>query len=391
MANGSDGVMAGIRVVELAAWVAGPAAGGILADWGAEVVKVEPTDGDPQRQVFGAIGVAEQTANPPFEIDNRGKRSVVLDLQTDDGRADLDRLLATADVFITNTRVGALERLGLDPAALRRRHGRLIYGIVTGYGLEGPDAHRPGYDVGAFWARSGLGAAFVPRGTLPPALAPGFGDHVTGLALAAGIAGALFDRERTGRGHLVATSLLRCGIYGNAWNTATLLRFGKVSSPRPRERTSTPQISAYQSGDGFGFWLLGLQGDRHWPGLLEALGRPAFGDDERFATARSRALASEALVAELDVAFAAHTMEELAARFDAHDVWWAPINTPHTLRDDPQVQASGAFVDVPGGDGEPSYRSVASPVDFDGATREIGPVPRLGEHTAAVLDDVRAE
>ncbi len=381
------GVMAGIRVVELAAWVAGPAAGGILADWGADVIKIEPERGDPQRQIFGAVGIADQTANPPFEIDNRGKRSVVLDLQSDAGRAELERLVATADVFITNTRVAALTRLDLHPDALRSRYPGLVYGIITGYGLDGPDAHRPGYDVGAFWARSGLGAALVPKGALPPALAPGFGDHVTGLALAAGVAGALFDRERTGRGHLVATSLLRCGIYGNGWNTATLLRFGKVSSPRPRERTATPQVSAYLSGDGLGFWLLGLEGDRHWPGLLDALGRPSFGDDPRFATARSRALHSEALVAEMDVAFAGMTMAELAERFDAHDVWWAPINTPYTLRDDAQVEASGAFVEVPDHDGGAPYRSVASPVDFDGATWDLGPVPRLGEHTDSVLGE----
>lgn len=385
--DGSGGVMAGVRVVELAAWVAGPAAGGILADWGADVIKIEPARGDPQRNVFGAIGVADQTANPPFEIDNRGKRSVVLDLQTDAGRADLDRIIATADVFMTNTRVAALTRLDLHPEAVRARFPSVVYGIITGYGIDGPDAHRPGYDVGAFWARSGLGAAFVPKGTLPPAPAPGFGDHVTGLALAAGIAGALFERERTGRGHLVATSLLRCGVYGNGWNAATLLRFGRVSSPRAREQTTTPQISCFQSGDGLGFWLLGLEGDRHWPGLLDALGRPAFGDDERFATPRGRAVNGEALVAEMDVAFAALTMAEVAERFDANDVWWAPINTPYTLRDDGQVEASGAFVDVPDPDGAPSYRSVASPVDFDGGHWQLRPVPRLGEHTDAVLTE----
>ena len=119
-----------------------------MADWGADVIKVEPPRGDPQRKIFGAVGAGEQTAVPPFELDNRGKRSVVLDLRSDDGRAAMDRLLADADVFVTNTRVAALERLGLDPQAVRERFPTLVYGIITGYGLEGPDAHRPGYDVG---------------------------------------------------------------------------------------------------------------------------------------------------------------------------------------------------------------------------------------------------
>jgi crotonobetainyl-CoA:carnitine CoA-transferase CaiB-like acyl-CoA transferase len=386
--NGSGGVMAGVRVVEVAAWVAGPAAAGVLADWGADVIKVEPPAGDPQRNVFGAVGVGDTTAMPPFEVDNRGKRSVVLDLRTADGAAAMDRLMATADVFVTNTRLDALKRLGLDPATLRARFPRLIYGIITGYGLEGPDAHRPGYDVGAFWARSGLAASFVPKGRLPPALASGFGDHVTGATLAAGISAALFDRERTGRGHLVATSLLRCGLYGAAWNTGTLLRFGKVSGARSREQTMTPQVNSYQAGDGHGFWLLGLEADRHWPGLMEAIGRPDLAEDERFASARSRARHAEAVVAELDVEFASHSMSELAARFDAHDVWWAPINTPFTILDDAQVEASGAFVEMVPRDGEEPFRAVASPIDFDGEPVRVGPVPHLGEHTAQVLAEL---
>ena len=191
-------ILSGVRVVELAAWVAGPAAGGVLADWGADVVKVEPPAGDPQRGVFSAIGANEQTAVPPFEVDNRGKRSIVLDLRSETGSAAMERLLERADVFITNTRVAALERLGLDHRAVRRRHPDLIYGIITGYGLEGPDAHRPGYDIGAFWARSSLASSVVPPGTLPPPIRSGLGDHVTGMTLAGGICGALFDRQRTG-------------------------------------------------------------------------------------------------------------------------------------------------------------------------------------------------
>ena len=228
-------ILDGVRVVELTAWVAGPAAAGVLADWGADVVKVEPATGDPQRSIFGAIGAREQTSVPPFELDNRGKRSVVLDLRSDAGQEAMERLLERADVFVTNVRVAALDRLGLGPAAVRQRHPSIVYGIITGYGLDGPDAHRPGYDVGAFWARSTLAASVVPPGVMPPAIRSGLGDHVTGMTLAGGICGALFDRQRTGHGHLVSTSLLRTGVYCAGWDLAILHAVREAAEhPRPR-------------------------------------------------------------------------------------------------------------------------------------------------------------
>lgn len=381
-------ILSDVRVVELAAWVAGPAAAGILADWGADVVKVEPAAGDPQRSVFGAIGAREQASVPPFEVDNRGKRSVVLDLRSDAGRDAMERLLERADVFVTNMRMAALERVGLGHRAVRGRHPGLIYGIITGYGLEGPDAHRPGYDIGAFWARSSLASSVVPPGTLPPPIRGGLGDHVTGMTLAGGICGALFDRQRTGRGHLVSTSLLRAGLYSASWDLGVLLRFGRLESTRHRDESKTPLVNCYAAADGRAFWLLGLEADRHWPGVLAATDRPDLAADERFAGARSRVLHAAELIAELDVTFAARPMAEWAGRFDAHDVWWAPINTARTVLDDPQVEASGAFVEMVPHDGDEPFRAVASPVDIDDDRQQPGPVPSLGEHTADVLAEL---
>ncbi len=297
-------VLDGYRVVELAAWVAGPAAGGVLADWGAEVIKVEPPSGDPQRRIFGALGIDVATA-PPFELDNRGKRSVVLDLQTVAGREAMDRLFATADVFVTNLRTDALGRLGLDPASVSGAHPRLVYASITGYGSAGPDAWRPGYDVGAFWARSSMAASLVPPGDLPPGIRSGMGDHVTGMTLVAGILAALLERERTGRGGVVATSLLRTGIYCMGWDIGIYLRFGKLQRTRPRQRQPAPLVNSYRAGDGRGFWLIGLEQDRHWPGLVAAIERPDLATDERFATAKARATHCESLVAALDETFAA--------------------------------------------------------------------------------------
>lgn len=384
----ATGPLHGVRVVELGVWVAGPAAAGLMADWGADVVKVEPPAGDPQRRVFGALGVADQQGVPPFEIDNRGKRSVVLDLQTADGRQRMEQLLADADVFVTNVRPDALVRLGLGHDEVLVRHPRLVYASLTGYGLEGPEVNRAGYDIGAFWARSGVAHTFVPPGELPPALRSGMGDHITGITLLSGITAKLFERERTGRGGLVATSLLRAGMYTLGWDIGIALRYGKRESTRPRERNRAPLMNCYRTADGRGIWLLLLEADRHWPKLLAALDRAELGADPRFVDARARVQHAEALIATLDEEFARFDYAELTARFDAHDVWWAPINSIFDVIDDPQAIAAGAFVDMEPHPGEAAYRAVNGPVDFSGHEVRPGRVPRLGEHTAEVLAEL---
>ena len=381
-------MLEGYRVVELAMWVAGPAAGGLLADWGADVIKVEAPSGDPQRHIFGSLGIADQTGVPPFELDNRGKRSVVLDLHSQDGRRSMDALLATADVFVTNLRPSALARFDLDHEQVRRRFPSVVYACITGYGLDGPDANRPGYDVGAFWARSGIAHSMVPPGDIPPPLRSGLGDHVTGITLAAGILAALLERERTGEGKLVATSLLRTGIYTLGWDIGIQLRFGKRESTRPRSKNRAPLVSCYLAGDGRAFWLLGLEAARHWPGLVAACERPDLLVDERFVDAKARLANSPALVEVLDEIFGTRPFADWTAAFDRHDVWWAPVNSIVDVIADPQANAAGAFVDMTPRDGEAPYRAVASPLDFDGWDRAPGRVPAIGEHTAEVLADL---
>jgi crotonobetainyl-CoA:carnitine CoA-transferase CaiB-like acyl-CoA transferase len=378
------GPLAGVRVVELAMWVAGPSAAGVMADWGADVIKVEPPGGDPQRQVFGAIGVGRQHAVPPFEVDNRGKRSVVLDLTTNRGRQHLERLIAAADVFVTNLRPAALERLGLDHGSLLGRYPALVYGCITGYGLDGPDRDRAGYDAGAFWARSGLAHTFAPPGELGPALRAGMGDHITGMTLAAGVTAKLVERARTGRGGLAATSLLRTGMYSIAWDFGVQLRFGRRERTRARHESRTPLTNSYLAGDGRGFWLICLEVDRHWPKLAAAIGREDLAADPRFAGGTAQRAHSVELIAELDAVFATRPYHEWASRFDAADVWYAPINSLTDALDDPQVLASGGIVEMSPRPGEDPYQAIASPVDFDGRPQRPGPVPLLGEHTSDV-------
>ena len=385
-------VLEGIRVVELGAWVAGPGAGGLLADWGADVIKVEAPEGDPMRRLFAVLSGHGEPQSPPFDLDNRGKRSVVLDLRSEDGRRDLHDLVATADVFLTNLRPDAVERLGFGPDVLLEANGRLVYAQVSGFGRTGPDAHRAGYDLGAFFARSGMASQAVPPDQPPVANAGGVGDHITGTTITAGICAALFARERSGRGQLVDTSLLRAGIYTMGWPLTIQLRYGKHLPTDPRTTVGNPLINSYEAGDGRWFWLLGLEADRHWPPLLQAIGRPELADDERFGSAKGRRINAPALIALLDETFATADREHWTARFDEHDVWWAPVNTLAEVVEDPQAVASGAFVDVPEGEGSAAHRAVMTPVDF-GST-PAGPrrgVPGLGEHTAEVLAEVRRQ
>ena len=381
------GPLDGVRVVELGVWVAGPGACGVLADWGADVIKVEPPEGDPARG-FGAMLGGDLDSNPVFELDNRGKRSIVLDLSEPDGVAILLELLGDADVFVSNIRASALDRLGIGPDAVRGRFGRLVYAIITGYGLDGPDADRAAYDIAAYWARSGMASALrTPGGPLPFQRA-GMGDHTAAMTGAGMVSAALFERERTGHGQLVSTSLLRLGAYTIGFDVNIALMWGRTLAVGVRESMGNPSVNNYTAGDGRQLWIVGLEGDRHWPPLARAVGRPEWLTDPRFARPRDRAANARELIAELDVIFATRSRDEWAQVFEGEpDLFWTPVNTVEDLLADEQFRASGAVVDV--ADEEGSRSMLATPADFGGTV----PVPRwraprLGEHTAAVLGEL---
>ena len=377
------GPMEGIKVVELGMWVAGPAAAGILGDWGADVVKVEPPDGDPFRGLLSAMGAGE--VSPPFELDNRNKRSVALNLNVEEGRAIAARLVDEADVVVTNARPAALARAGLDFATVSERNPRLVYAHITGYGLDGDDRDRAAYDVGAFWSRAGVAAALAPDGTPLPYQRGGMGDHMAGLAAAGAVSAALFARERTGAGQLVSVSLLRIGMYMLGWDISMSLRLGVPTTPMEVAAPPNPLITAYTAGDGRRFWLLGLQADRHWPDVLRAVDRAEWADDERFSSIMDRYRHAAELVAALNEIFATRPLAEWAPIFDREDVWWAPVQHAHETVDDPLARAAGGFVAVPDGAGG-SVEMVASPVDFGGtrwAPRSTP--PEFAQHTEEVL------
>jgi crotonobetainyl-CoA:carnitine CoA-transferase CaiB-like acyl-CoA transferase len=381
------GPLDGVRVVELGVWVAGPAAAGILSDWGAEVVKIEPPTGDPARTFQRMLG-GDLPTNPVFELDNRSKRSVGLDLGTEEGRAIALELIDRADVFLTNIRAAALGRIGLDPDTLRARDPRLVYAIITGYGLEGPDADRPAYDIAAFWARSGLASALTPPGRDLPFQRGGMGDHSVAMTAAGAVSAALFARERTGEGQLVSTSLLRQGAYTIGFDVNLALMWGLPVNVGVRATMGNPTINNYEAGDGRRFWIVGLEGDRHWPPLARVVGHPEWLEDPRFATGRGRAQHARDLIAELDAAFATRPLAEWTTAFETEpDFFWAPVNSIEDLLGDRQFAPSGGLVEVPGPDGPTTM--LATPADFHGtpgAPRWLA--PELGEHTRRVLAEL---
>jgi crotonobetainyl-CoA:carnitine CoA-transferase CaiB-like acyl-CoA transferase len=382
------GPLEGIKVVEMGVWVAGPAAGCMLADWGADVVKIEPPGvGDPARLFSKMLG-GDLPFNPVFENDNRSKRSIVLDLRTEEGLEIAFDLIEEADVFVSNIRPAALERLGLDSKTLCQRFPKLIYAVITGYGLKGEDAGRAAYDIAAFWARSGIAHSLTQPGSPPPHQRGGMGDHNAGMAAVSGICAALFNRERTGKGQVISTSLLREGIYTLSFDLSIALRFGVSVQMGNRKTMGNPAINCYADSEGKYFWIVGLEGERHWPPLARAAGHPEWIEDARYAEPAARAQNAEGLIEDLDAIFATKTRAEWGEIFDAEiDLWWAPVQSIDEVIADPQTQASGGLVEVP--DGVSTTILPATPVDFEGtpwAPRSMA--PEHGEHTDEILKEM---
>lgn len=376
----------GVKVIEHATYIAAPGCGAMLADWGADVIKIEPPGGDPIRRFFESIGV-DDASNPVFDLDNRGKRSIVLDTSKPEGVACVRRLVAHADVFLTNVRPGGLKRAGLDHETLRAAHPRLVYASLTGFGLQGEEADRPGFDIAAFWARSGMASLLPPKGTEPFPIRTAMGDHITSMAAASGVMAALFSRERTGVGRLVEASLLRTAFYALGSDMAIQLAFGRIASTRARAEAVQPIANFFKTKDGVWLCTVPRQGDGDWAPFCRALNREALIDDPRFATSRERRKNGPMLVGLFDEAFAEVTFDAIAARLDAEGIIWSPMQTPAQAVDDPQLRASGAIVHLAQDDGR-MQASPATPIRFDGAQRETLPrAPRPGEHTRAVLEE----
>ncbi len=382
-------MLEGLKVVELATYIAAPAAGGILADWGAEVIKIEPPIGCPMRHMFANAFATDLKGSPVFELDNRNKKSIALDVNLPQSAEIIGRMITDADVFITNTRPASLERRGLDYASLKKKNPRLIYANITGYGLRGPDRDRPGFDVTAFYARTGMTHTSTRKGgaPVPPRIA--VGDHITGIAAATGILAALLRRERSGQGCHVDSSLMRAGIYALGSDMSIQLKFGRLASTKSREESMDPMNNYFRAGDDHWFVVLPRAtggGNADWKKLCTIIGRPEAGTSEKYDSARKRRVAVAELVKMLDEAFASQSLAHWGKALDAADIVWAPVMKASEVAEDEQAEAAGAFVQVPEADGSGVFRAPAPPVHFAGESLPPPrPAPPLGQDKDAIL------
>jgi len=380
-----DRPLAGIKVVELAMWVAGPSCSAVLGDWGADVIKLEdPNGGDPIRGAVTTRAMTETRVVPPYELDNRNKRSVAVDLRRAEGVEFAMKIIEHADVFITSLRVETLARMKLDYASMASRNPRLVYASLNGYGHRGPDKNRPAFDYAAAWARSGIMHTVAEPGQAPPAQRPGMIDHAAGLGLAGAISAALLQRVRTGHGCEVNISLFQMGLWMNATDLTIGLISGKPPEQESRGERTNPLWNSYQCKDGGWIYFVMIQSDRHWPDFCAALGHAEWRDDARFKDFGGRRKNSREITRLIDEAIASRTREEWGPIFDRHNLIWAPVQTEAEVMLDRQAEAVGAFVDIEHPN-IPGCRVVNSPVEFG-----VGPhpayrhAPELGAHTEEV-------
>jgi len=382
-------VLDGVRVLEVAQWWFVPSAGAVLADWGAEVIKIEhPETGDPQRGLVTSGLVPQGGFNFMWEQPNRSKRSVAIDLASDAGRELLYRLAERSDVFLTSFLPEARRRLRIDVEDLRVVNPRIVYARGSGQGARGPEAERGGYDGASFWARGGVAAALTSDPSGPPvSQRPAFGDGIGGMALAGGIAAALFRRERTGEAAVLDLSLLATAM----WTLAPDITMAKALTglggrlPRFDRRTSpNPIVNAYATKDARWLMLIMLQSDLDWPDLCRHLGRPELATDPRFRDGAARFAHRGECVDALDAIFAERTLEEWKRALATTRGVWAPVQRPIELYDDPHVLANGYLADVELADGT-HCELVASPVHFDGSPPPLRAAPECGQHTEEVL------
>jgi crotonobetainyl-CoA:carnitine CoA-transferase CaiB-like acyl-CoA transferase len=382
------GVLDGVKVVELAEHGFVPSCGAILGDWGADVVKIERPSGDPLRLVMRQGFVADTgDFNFLFELYNRNKRGITLDLRVDEGRRAFDRLIERADVFLTNFLPSAREKLAVLPDDLWKVNPRLVYAKGHGQGQKGPDADLGGFDAISFWARGGVGHILTAPGA--PLVMPrgAFGDAPSGAMLAGGVAAALYARERTGRGVVVDVALLASAV----WQLSTDLTATAYlrEEPRPLKAGTSlanPMVGPFRAGDGKWLMLNMLDDVRHWPPLCRALGLEALIDDARFTDSDARRANADELHAIFTEKIGERPRAEVVAALAAEDTLFSTMASPLEVIDDPQVVANGYLVQHPT---EPRARLAAAPMQFDDESTEIRrPAPGLSEHTDEVLGEL---
>jgi crotonobetainyl-CoA:carnitine CoA-transferase CaiB-like acyl-CoA transferase len=379
--------MDGIRVLEVAMYGFVPSAGAVMADWGADVIKVEhAVTGDPQRGLrqIGPHKI-EGDPNPNFEHANRGKRSIGLDVSTPEGVEVLYELAARADVFLTNFLPGARRRFTIDVEDIRKVNPSIIYARGSALGPRGVEAERGGYDMTAFWSRGTSAASLTPpniEGLINPP--PAYGDTISGTNLAGGIAAALFKRERTGETSVVDVSLFGSGLWtmGHALAVSLFLNESWVAPPQGSRGSTNPLSGIYSTADGRYLSLVMLQPGKYWKDVVEHIGRPELAGDPRFATAELIMANCEDAAAILTEVIGAQPLAYWAERLATLSGPWAPVQDTLQAGTDAQARANEYF--RPAGELE----LVSSPVQFDVTAPDLSPAPGFAAQTEEILQEL---
>ena len=376
--------LAGLRVLDISSFIAAPAAAVVLGDWGADVIKVEGPDGDPNRRIMhDSANYPKGKVNYPWHMDSRNKRSIVLDLKKADARAALDRLIAVSDVLICNFPPLVRDKLRLGYEEVKRMSPKLVYASLTGYGEAGPDRDRPGFDVTAYFARSGLLDAQRYEGGPPGVPVPAQGDRATAMTLVSAILMGLMQRMKTGEGSWVGTSLLSNGL----WSCGVIAQAALVGAYLPHRPPPDQPRSAlgniYHTSDDRWLQLTIVREDKMWPGVCATIGRPELAGDPRFATVEDRRKRSAELATILSEAFAGHDYEHWRKTMSAHGITFGVISRPQDVPDDQQAVACGAVVDTAIAE---MPRTLSNPIRLSFAEQQAAhAAPTLGQHSDEIL------
>jgi len=378
-----DNVFSGLKVVDLASFIAGPGAAVILSDFGADVIKVEPTTGDLYRTVYNIPPQPRAKDNYPWHLNNRNKRGLALNLKSPEAGDILERLVKWADVLIVNTPHPARKKLKLEYEDVAKWNPRLIYADVTGYGDKGPDADLPGFDITSYWARSGLLSLTRDAGAPPTLPVAGSGDHATAVSLYSAIVTALYRRERTGKGSYVTTSLLASGIWAGAVAIQGALADATFYPLHDRLNPPNATFNVYKSSDDN--WFLIVTTPDHWPALANGIGRADLLSDPRFADPAKQMANSAALTAILDELFASQPMAHWSEVFDKGHLTFGVVRAPGEVVSDPQLRANDIVVPLEGAGGHMQF-TISSPIQVHGVDKVSAKrAPELGEHNEQIL------
>lgn len=386
-----SGILEGLKVLEMGHVVAVPAAAAMLADWGADVIKVEPLTGDMARGILHPITPEEIAwVNDPhyvnwyFQFLNRGKRGIALNLRTEAGRQVMQRLVKWADIFMSNYEVATLAKLECDYESLRRLKPDLIYAVLTGYGTVGPDKDERGFDFSAAWARSGAMYMMGQPRSIPPPQRGGMMDRVVGSHMTGGVLAALHHRQRTGMGQKLEFSLYHSAVWTIAEDIQPAL-LGRPPAKHDRKIARNPLWNNYRTKDGRWFWAAMLQPDLSWPNFCRALGHPDWETDPKYNTLEQRFWNRQELIRLIDGVLETKTLAEWEAVFRQNNVIYGRVQSPMEVVNDPQAQANGFFVDLHH-PVLPEMKTVMTPVKFVQEPPGVkGPAPEVGQHTEEIL------